>query len=119
MYNKHSARATILSSGHMLHLMQYVSQENSPAAVKRLGEFTSQVEAEHAFFRQFPLGILAEGDRHGVQQMPTRGHAREYARNFPEWQVKDAGQMTSTARWCVVKRAVNSPRPTLTVKKEA
>ena len=104
MSNKHSARATILSSGHVLHLMQYVPQENLPAAVKRLGEFRSQIEAEHAFFRQFPLGILAEGDRHGIQQMPTRGHAREYANNFPEWQVKDAGKLASTARWSVVKR---------------
>ena len=104
MSNKHPARATILSSGHMLHLMQYVSQENSPAAVKRIGEFDCTIEAEHVFFRQFPLGILAEGNRHGVQQMPTRGHAREYAKNFPEWQVKDAGQLASTARWYVVKR---------------
>ena len=103
MYNKHSARATILSSGHVLHLMQYVPQENLPAAVKRLGEFDSSVEAEHAFFRKFPLGILAEGDHHGVQQMPTRGHAREYAKNFPEWQVKDAGKLACTARWYVVK----------------
>ncbi len=69
-----------------------------------VGEFSSHTEAEHAFFRQFPLGILAEGNRHGIQQMPTRGHAREYVRNFPEWQAKDAGQMTSTARWSVVKR---------------
>ena len=108
MSDKHSAHATILSSGHMLHLMQYVSRENSPAAVKRLGEFSSHIEAEHAFFRQFPLGILAEGDRHGVQQMPTRGHAREYAKNFQGWQVKDAGKLASTARWYVVKASVAS-----------
>lgn len=104
MYNKHSARATILSSGHVLHLMQYVHQENLPAAVKRLGEFDSSVEAEHAFFRKFPLGILAEGERHGVQQMPTRGHAREYAKNFQGWHVKDAGKLAGTARWYVAKR---------------
>ena len=102
MSNKHPARATILPSGHMLHLMQYVSQENSPAAVKHLGEFGSHVEAEHAFFRQFPLGILAEGNRHGVQQMPTRGHAREYAKNFPLWKAVDTGH--ANARWSVVKR---------------
>ena len=69
-----------------------------------IGEFDSSIEAEHAFFRKFPLGILAEGNRHGVQQMPTRGHVREYANNFPEWQVKDAGKLASTARWSVVKR---------------
>lgn len=69
-----------------------------------IGEFSSHIEAEHAFFRQFPLGILAEGNRHGIQQMPTRGHAREYAKNFPEWQAKDAGVLAGTARWSVVKR---------------
>lgn len=70
-----------------------------------IGEFDSSVKAEHAFFRQYPLGILAEGNRHGVQQMPTRGHAREYAKNFTDWQVKDAGVLAGTARWSVVKRA--------------
>lgn len=70
-----------------------------------IGEFDSSVKAEHAFFRQFPLGILAEGDRTWVQQMPTRGHAREYAKNFPEWQAMDAGVRAGTARWSVVKRA--------------
>ena len=70
-----------------------------------IGEFNSSIEAEHSFFRQFPLGILAEGNRHGVQQMPTRGHAREYAKNFTEWQAKDAGVLAGTARWCVVKRS--------------
>ena len=68
-----------------------------------IGEFDYSVKAEHAFFRQSPLGILAEGERHGVQQMPTRGHAREYAKNFPEWQVKDAGKLAGTSRWYVVK----------------
>ena len=69
-----------------------------------VGEFSSHIEAEQAFFRQFPLGILAEGNRHGVQQMPTRGHAREYVKHFPEWQVKDAGKLADKARWSVVKR---------------
>ncbi len=70
-----------------------------------IGEFDSSLKAEHAFFRQYPLGILAEGNRHGIQQMPTRGHAREYAKHFPEWQAKDAGNLAGTGRWCVVKRA--------------
>ena len=61
MSDKHSTRATILSSGHMLHLMQYVSQENSPAAVKRLGEFDSTIEAEHAFFGNSRLAFLQKG----------------------------------------------------------
>lgn len=68
-----------------------------------IGEFDSSVKAEHAFFRKFPLGILAEGERHGVQQMPTRGHAREYAKNFPEWKAVDTGNVD--ARWQAVKRA--------------
>lgn len=70
-----------------------------------IGEFNSSIEAEHAFFRQFPLGILADGNRNGMQQMPTRGHAREYVKNFPEWQAKDAGVLAGTARWSVVKRS--------------
>ena len=70
-----------------------------------IGEFDASVKAEHAFFRQFPLGILAEGNHRGIQQMPTRGHAREYAKNFPEWQAKDAGTLAGSARWSVVKRA--------------
>ena len=67
-----------------------------------VGEFSSHIEAEHAFFRQVPLGILAEGNRHGVQQMPTRGHAREYAKNFQGWKAVDTGNVD--ARWQVVKR---------------
>ena len=121
MYNKHFTCGTIIritSAKADVGVYQARIYKRGVGGLL-IGEFDSSVKAEHAFFRKFPLGILAEGDRYGVQQMPTRGHAREYARNFPEWQVKDAGQMTSTARWCVVKRAVNSPRPTLTVKKEA
>ena len=81
-----------------------LAENNIVCNVQYLGEFSSHIEAEHAFFRQFPLGILAEGDHHGVQQMPTRGHAREYAKNFPEWQAKDAGVLCQPARWHVVKR---------------
>lgn len=102
------------SDGAVYQLRRYGSAFSTVA----VGEFSSHTEAEHAFFRQFPLGILAEGNHHGIQQMPTRGHAREYVKNFPEWQAKDAGKLAGTARWYVVKRAVNSPRPTLTVKKE-
>lgn len=69
-----------------------------------IGEFDSSVKAEHAFFRQYPLGILAEGNHHGAQQMPTRGHAREYVKHYPEWQAKDAGKLAGTSRWSVVKR---------------
>lgn len=113
MYNKHFTRGTVIRINsakddvgvyRLQRYIDYSTQNILAAAVKRLGEFTSQVEAEHAFFRQFPLGILAEGNRHGVQQMPTRGHAREYAGNFPEWQAKDAGVLAGTARWSVVKR---------------
>ena len=121
MSNKYFTRGTVIritsakSDGAVYQLRRY---DNAFSTVA-VGEFSSHTEAEHAFFRQFPLGILAEGDRHGVQQMSTRGHAREYVKHFPEWQAKDAGKLAGTARWCVVKRAVNSPRPTLTVKKEA
>lgn len=101
MSDKHSARASVLSSDRMHQLLRYAPQ--SGGTVEKLGTFSSQVEAEHAFFRQFPLGILAEGDHHGVQQMPTRGHAREYAKNFQEWHVKDAGKLADAARWYVVK----------------
>ena len=101
MSDKHSARASVLSSDRMHQLLRYAPQ--SGGTVEKLGTFSSQVEAEHAFFRHFPLGILAEGARHGVQQMPTRGHAREYVKNFPEWHVKDAGKLAGTARWYVVK----------------
>ncbi len=101
MSNKHSTRASVLSSDHMHQLLQYSPQNGG--TVKHLGTFSSRAEAEHAFFRQFPLGILAEGNRHGVQQMPTRGHVREYTKNFPDWQAKDAGKLAGTARWYVVK----------------
>lgn len=106
MFNKHFTRGTVIritsakSDGAVYQLRRYDDVFNTIA----VGEFSLHIEAEHAFFRQFPLGILAEGNRHGVQQMPTRGHAREYANNFPEWQVKDAGKLASTARWSVVKR---------------
>lgn len=100
MSNKHSARATILSSDNMHQLLRYAPHNGG--TVEHLGTFSSQFEAEHAFFRKFPLGILAEGGRHGVQQMPTRGHAREYAKNFPEWKSVDTGN--ADARWQVVKR---------------
>ena len=117
MSDNYFTRASVLSFDRMHQLLRYAPQNGG--TVEHLGTFSSRAEAEHAFFRQFPLGILAEGNRHRVQQMPTRGHAREYAKNFPEWQAKDSGKLAGAARWCVVKRAVNSPRPTLTVKKGA
>ena len=114
MTNKHFTRGTVIritsakADVGVYRLQRYIdhsTQNILAVGVEHLGEFGSHVEAEHAFFRQFPLGILAEGSRHGVQQMPTRGHAREYVRNFPEWQAKDAGALAGTARWSVVKRA--------------
>ena len=114
MSNNHFTRGTVIRTTSakadvgVYRLQRYIdrSTQNILAFdVDHLGEFSSQVEAEHAFFRQYPIGILAEGNRHGVQQMPTRGHAREYAKNFADWQVKDAGVLAGTARWSVVKRA--------------
>ena len=114
MSNKHFTRGTVIRTTSakadvgVYRLRRYIdhsTQKILAVGVDHLGEFGTHVEAEQAFFRQFPLGILAEGDRHGVQQMPTRGHAREYAKNFPEWQAKDAGKQAGTARWSVVKRA--------------
>ena len=105
MSNKHFTCGTVIritsakADVAVYQLRRYDDVFNNVA----VGEFSSHVEAEQAFFRQFPLGILAEGNRHGVQQMPTRGHAREYAKNFPNWQVKDAGKLAGTARWSVVK----------------
>ena len=100
--NTATVRATILKIDGMFQIRRYFLG----GMTKAIGEpHHSSVKAEHAFFRQFPLGILAEGDHHGVQQMPTRGHAREYAKNFPEWQAKDAGKLAGTARWYVVKHA--------------
>ena len=106
MSNNYFTRGTVIqitsakADVAVYHLHRY-DNAFSTVAVE---EFSSHIEAEQAFFRQFPLGILAEGNRHGVQQMPTRGHAREYAKNFPDWQVKDAGVLAGTARWYVVKR---------------
>ena len=106
MSNNHFTRGTVIritSAKADVAVYQLRRYDNAFSTVA-VGEFSLHIEAEHAFFRQFPLGILAEGDRHGVQQMPTRGHAREYAKNFPEWQAKDAGVLAGTARWSVVKR---------------
>lgn len=103
MSNNYFTRGTVIritsakADVAVYHLHRY-DNAFSPFAI---GEFSSHIEAEHAFFRRFPLGILAEGDRQGVQQMPTRGHAREYARNFPEWKAIDTGN--ADARWQVVK----------------
>ncbi len=107
MSNNYFTRGTVIritSEKAAVAVYQLRRYDNALGTVA-VGEFSSHIEAEQAFFRQFPLGILAEGNRHGVQQMPTRGHAREYAKNFPEWQAKDAGVLAGTARWSVVKRA--------------
>lgn len=111
MSNNYFTRGTVIrinsakSDGAVYRLQRYIdysTQNILTVGVEHLGEFSSTVGAEHAFFRQFPLGILAEGNRHGIQQMPTRGHAREYAKNFPEWKAVDTGH--ADARWQVVKR---------------
>ena len=107
MSNKHFTRGTVIritSAKADVGVYQARIYKHGTVGIL-IGEFDSSVKAEHAFFRQFPLGILAEGERHGVQQMPTRGHAREYAKNFTDWQVKDAGKPAGTARWSVMKRA--------------
>lgn len=97
--NTTTVRATIMKIDGMFQIHRYFLG----GMTKAIGEpHHSFIEAEHAFFRQFPLGILAEGNRHGIQQMPTRGHAREYAKNFPLWKAVDTGH--ANARWCVVKR---------------
>ena len=105
MYNKHFTRGTVIritSAKADAGVYQARIYKRGVGGIL-IGEFDSSVKAEHAFFRKFPLGILAEGDRHGVQQMPTRGHAREYAKNFPEWKAVDTGNVD--ARWQAVKRA--------------
>lgn len=107
MSNKHFTRGTVIrinSAKADVGVYQARIYKRGSDGIL-IGEFDSSVKAEHTFFRQFPLGILAEGDRHGVQQMPTRGHAREYVKHFPEWQAKDAGKPAGTARWYVVKRS--------------
>ena len=105
MSNNYSIRGTVIRiTSAKADVGVYRLQRYDVFNTTIVGEFNSSIEAEHAFFRQFPLGILAEGNRNGVQQMPTRGHAREYAKNFTDWQVKDAGGLAGTARWSVVKR---------------
>lgn len=103
MYNKHFTRGTVIritSAKADVGVYQTRIYKRGVGGLL-IGEFDSSVEAEHAFFRQYPLGILAEGNRHGVQQMPTRGHAREYAKKFPGWKAVDTGN--ADARWQVVK----------------
>ena len=88
MSNKHFTCGTVIritSAKADVAVYQLRRYDNAFGTVA-VGEFSSRIEAEQAFFRQFPLGILAEGNRHGVQQMPTRGNAREYVKLFPEWQ---------------------------------
>ena len=103
MFNKHFTRGTVITTSAKADVVVYQARRyDSAFGTVAVGEFSSHIEAEQAFFRQFPLGILAEGNRHGVQQMPTRGHAREYVKHFPEWKAVDTGN--ADARWQVVKR---------------
>ena len=106
--NAFSVRATVLKINNSIYQIRRYHFGDVTKAISELGKFSSEIEAQRAFYKAFPNGALAEETRHGIVYMPNREIARNYTRLRKGWSVKDNGKDAGAMRWTCVKAHVTS-----------
>ena len=101
--NAFSVRATVLKINNTHYQIRRYHFGDVTKTISELSTFSSEIEAQQAFYKVFPNGALAEENRHGIVYMPNREIARNYTRMRKGWSVKDNGREAGTMRWHVVK----------------
>lgn len=104
--NAFSVRATVLKINNSSYQVRRYHFGDVTKAVSELGTFSSEEDAQRAFYKAFPNGALAEENRHGIVCMPNREIARNYTRMRNGWSVKDNGKEAGMMRWACVKAHV-------------
>lgn len=101
--NAFSVRATVLKINNSSYQIRRYHFGDVTKAISELGTFSSEIEAQQAFYKVFPNGALAEENRHNIVYMPNREIARNYTRLRNGWSVKDNGKDAGVMRWACVK----------------
>lgn len=109
--NAFSVRATVLKINNSSYQIRRYHFGDVTKTISELGTFSSEIEAQRAFYKAFPNGVLAEENRHGIVYTPNREIARHYVRLRKGWSVKDGGKEAGTMRWlCVKAYAPSEPK---------
>ena len=106
--NAFYVRATVLKINNSSYQIRRYHFGDVTKAISELGTFSSEVDAQQAFYKAFPNGALAEETRRGIVYMPNREIARNFARLRNGWSVKDNGKDAGARRWVCVKTYVTS-----------
>jgi hypothetical protein len=106
--NAFFVRATVLKINNSSYQIRRYHFGDVTKAISDLGTFSSEGDAQRAFYKAFPNGALAEETRHDIVCMPNREIARNYTRMRKGWSVKDNGKEAGTMRWACVKAHVTS-----------
>ena len=106
--NAFSVRATVLKINNSSYQIRRYHFGDVTKAISELGTFSSEIEAQQAFYKAFPNGALAEENRHCIVYLPNREIARNYTRLRNGWSVKDNGKDAGMMRWVCVKTYVTS-----------
>jgi len=106
--NAFSVRATVLKINNSIYQIRRYHFGDVTKAISELGTFSSEIEAQQAFYKAFPNGALAEETRRGIVYLPNREIARNYTRMRNGWSVKDNGKDAGAMRWACVKTYVTS-----------
>ena len=106
--NAFTVRATVLKINNSSYQVRRYHFGDVTKAISDLGTFSSEIEAQRAFYKAFPNGALAEENRHGIVHMPNREIARYYVRLRNGWSVKDNGKDAGAMRWVCVKSCAPS-----------
>ena len=107
-HNAFATRATVLKINNSIYQIRRYHFGDVTKAISELGTFTSEIEAQQAFYKAFPKGALAEETRRGIMYMPNREIARNYTRMRNGWSVKDNGKDAGAMRWVCVKAYAHS-----------
>ena len=106
--NAFTVRATVLKINNSSYQVRRYHFGDVTKAIFDPGTFSSEIEAQQAFYKTFPNGALAEENRRGIVHMPNREIARHYVRLRKGWSVKDKGKEAGTMRWACVKACAPS-----------
>ena len=104
--NAFYVRATVLKINNNSYQVRRYHFGDVTKAISELDTFSSEIEAQRAFYKTFPNGALAEENRHSIVYMPNREIARNYTRLRKGWSVKDNGKEAGAMRWACVKAHV-------------
>ena len=106
--NTTTVRSTVLKINDQCYQIRRYHFGDVTKAISDLGTFSSEIEAQRAFYKAFPNGALAEENRRGIVYVPNREIARNFTRLRKGWSVKDNGKEAGAMRWACVKACVPS-----------